>query len=38
MTPVVARRTSPHDLRVELALMDERRFRNGVVFLRYRRR
>ncbi len=28
----------PHDLRVELALMDERRFRNGVVFLRYRRR
>jgi dihydrofolate reductase len=28
----------PHDARVELELLDERRFRNGVVFLRYRRR
>jgi dihydrofolate reductase len=28
----------PHDTRVDLALMDERRFGNGVVFLRYRPR
>jgi dihydrofolate reductase len=28
----------PHDTRVELELLDERRFRSGVVFLRYRRR
>jgi dihydrofolate reductase len=27
----------PHDTRVELELLDERRFSNGVVFLRYRR-
>jgi dihydrofolate reductase len=26
----------PHDTRVELELLDERRFSNGVVFLRYR--
>ncbi len=28
----------PHDTRVELELLNERRFSNGVVFLRYRRR
>ena len=28
----------PHDLRTGLVLMDERRFGNGVVFLRYRSR
>ena len=28
----------PPDIRVELELLDERRFSNGVVFLRYRRR
>jgi dihydrofolate reductase len=28
----------PHDIRVELELQNERRFSNGVVFLRYRRR
>jgi dihydrofolate reductase len=28
----------PYDTRVELELLDERRFSSGVVFLRYRRR
>jgi dihydrofolate reductase len=28
----------PRDIRVELELVDERRFRSGVVFLRYRPR
>ena len=28
----------PRDIRVELELVDERRFRSGVVFVRYRRR
>jgi hypothetical protein len=28
----------PDDTRVELELLDERRFSSGVVFLRYRRR
>jgi dihydrofolate reductase len=28
----------PHDARIELELLDERRFRNGTVFLRYRAR
>jgi dihydrofolate reductase len=28
----------PHDTRVELELLDQRRFRSGVVFLRYRGR
>jgi dihydrofolate reductase len=29
-------RALPNDVRVELVLLDERRFRNGVVYLRYR--
>ena len=29
-------RALPHDVRVELALLDERRFASGVVYLRYR--
>ena len=28
----------PHDVRIELELLEERRFRNGTVFLRYRTR
>ena len=28
----------PHDTRVELELLDQRRFRSGVVLLRYRGR
>ncbi len=39
LTPVVVgagKPSLPHDLRFELELLDERRFRSGVVFLRYR--
>jgi hypothetical protein len=28
----------PNDLRIDLELLDERRFRNGTVFLHYRTR
>jgi dihydrofolate reductase len=41
LTPIVVgggKRALPDDVRLELDLLDERRFGNGVVFLRYRTR
>jgi dihydrofolate reductase len=39
LTPIVVgggRRSLPDDVRIELELLDERRFRNGVIYLHYR--
>jgi dihydrofolate reductase len=39
LTPIVVgggKRSLPSDVRVELELLEERRFGNGVVYLRYR--
>jgi riboflavin biosynthesis pyrimidine reductase len=41
LSPIVVgggTRSLPHGVRLELDLVDERRFGNGTVFLRYRRR
>jgi len=39
LTPIIVgggKKSLPDNIRLELALLEERRFRNGVVFLRYR--
>ena len=39
LTPILVgggRRSLPDDVRIELELLDERRFRNGVIYLHYR--
>jgi hypothetical protein len=39
VTPIVVgggKKSLPDDVRQQLALLDERRFRNGMVYLRYR--
>jgi dihydrofolate reductase len=39
LTPVIVgggKRALPHNVRLHLELLDERRFKSGVVFLRYR--
>jgi dihydrofolate reductase len=41
LTPIVVgggKRSLPNDVRLELELLDERRFEGGVVYLRYRTR